>query len=94
MKTLLLILILFVSITVKASDDEIYKELTKQEIKYVKSIVSMQREDALSVERNENNTLLIIFPTAKYLMDSKGYIVNVWILGDDDITWENMGQDF
>ena len=54
----------------------------------------MQREDALSVVRNENNTLLIIFPTAKYLIDSKGYVVNVWILSDDDITWEDMGQDF
>jgi hypothetical protein len=94
MKTILLTLILFVSINVNASNDEIYKELTKQEIKYVKSIISMQREDALSVVRNENNTLLIIFPTAKYLIDSKGYVVNVWILGDDDITWEDMGQDF
>jgi hypothetical protein len=94
MKTILLILILFVSINVNASNDEIYKELTKQEVKYVKSIVSMQREDALSVVRNENNTLLIIFPTAKYLIDSKGYVVNVWILSDDDITWEDMGQDF
>ena len=94
MKTLLLTLILFVSINVNASNDEIYKELTKQEIKYVKSIVSMQREDALSVVRNENNTLLIVFPTAKYLIDSKGYVVNVWILSDDDITWEDMGQDF
>ena len=94
MKTILLTLILFVSINVKASNDEIYKELTKQEVKYVKSIVSMQREDALSVVRNENNTLLIIFPTAKYLIDSKGYVVNVWILSDDDITWEDMGQDF
>jgi hypothetical protein len=94
MKTILLILILFVSINVNASNDEIYKELTKQEVKYVKSIVSMQREDALSVVRNENNTLLIIFPTAKYLIDSKGYVVNVWILSDDDVTWEDMGQDF
>lgn len=94
MKTILLTLILFVSINVNASNDEIYKELTKQEVKYVKSIVSMQREDALSVVRNENNTLLIIFPTAKYLIDSKGYVVNVWILSDDDITWEDMGQDF
>jgi hypothetical protein len=94
MKTILLTLLLFVSISVNASNDDIYKELTKQEIKYVKSIVSMQREDALSVVRNENNTLLIIFPTAKYLIDSKGYVVNVWILGDDDITWEDMGQDF
>ena len=94
MKTLLLTLILFVSINVNASNDEIYKELTKQEIKYVKSIVSMQREDALSVVRNENNTLLIVFPTAKYLINSKGYVVNVWILSDDDITWEDMGQDF
>jgi hypothetical protein len=94
MKTILLTLLLFVSVNVNASNDEIYKELTKQEIKYVKSIVSMQREDALSVVRNENNTLLIIFPTAKYLIDSKGYITNLWILGDDEITWEDMGQDF
>jgi hypothetical protein len=94
MKTLLLTLLLSVSINVIASNDEIYKELTKQEVKYVKSIVIMQREDALSVVRNENNTLLIIFPTAKYLIDSKGYVVNVWILSDDDITWEDMGQDF
>ena len=94
MKTLLLTLLLSVSLSVNASNDEIYKELTKQEIKYVKSIVIMQKEDALSVVRNENNTLLIIFPTAKYLIDSKGYVVNLWILGDDDITWEDMGQDF
>lgn len=94
MKTILLTLILFVSLNVIASNDEIYKELTKQEVKYVKSIVIMQKEDALSVVRNENNTLLIIFPTAKYLIDSKGYVVNLWILGDDDITWEDMGQDF
>ena len=94
MKTILLTLLLFVSINVNAFNDEIYKELTKQEIKYVKSIVIMQREDALSVIRNENNTLLIIFPTAKYLIDSKGYITNLWILGDDEVTWEDMGQDF
>ena len=94
MKTILLTLLLFVSINVNASNDDIYKELTKQEVKYVKSIVSMQREDALSVVRNENNTLLITFPTAKYLINFKGYIINLWILGDDEVTWEDMGQDF
>ena len=94
MKTILLTLLLFVSINVNAYNDDIYKELTKQEIKYVKSIVSMQKEDALSIVRNESNTLLITFPTAKYLINSKGYITNLWILGDDDITWEDMGQDF
>lgn len=94
MKTLLLTLILSVSLTAIASDDEIYKGLTKQEVKYVKNIVMMQNENILSIVKNEINTLLVVFPTAKYLIDSKGYVINVWILGDDDITWEDMGQEF
>lgn len=94
MKTLLLTLILSVSLTAIASDDEIYKGLTKQEVKYVKNIVIMQNENILSIVKNEINTLLVVFPTAKYLIDSKGYIINVWILSDDDITWEDMGQEF
>jgi hypothetical protein len=94
MKTLLLTLILSVSLTAIASDDDIYKGLTKQEVKYVKNIVMMQKENILFVEKNEINALLVVFPTAKYLIDSKGYIINVWILGDDDITWEDMGQEF
>ena len=94
MKTLLLTLILFVSVNVIASDDDIYKGLTKQETKYIKHIIIIQNENILSITRNETNTFLVVFPTAKYLMDSKGYITNVWILGDDDLTWEDMGQEF
>ena len=54
----------------------------------------IQNENIISITRNETNTFLVVFPTAKYLMDSKGYITNVWILGDDDLTWEDMGQEF
>jgi hypothetical protein len=38
---------------------------------------------------------MVVFPTAKYLLNTAtGFVANVWILSDDDLTWEEMGPEY
>ena len=77
------------------ADDGMYKGFTKSEKRFIKNVETVQQERITSITRQEDGYIMVVFPTAKYLLNTAtGFVSNVWILGDDDITWEEMGPEY
>ena len=94
MKSLLLFLLMS-STTLVLADDGMYKGFTKSEKRFIKNVETVQQEYITSITRQEDGYVMVVFPTAKYLLNTAtGFVANVWILGDDDITWEEMGPEY
>lgn len=77
-----------------AGDEDKFKNLTKDERKFVKNVESIQQEHVISIRKTDNSYIMVEFPTAKYLLSPYGFVANIWILGDDDKTWEELGPEF
>ena len=55
----------------------------------------MEVEQLSKVYKIANNQIMVEFGTVKYLLNtSTGFVDNMWILSDDDITWEEMGPEY
>ena len=94
MKSLLLFLFMSTT-TLILADDGMYKGFTKSEKRFIKNVETVQQEYITSITRQEDGYVMVVFPTAKYLLNTAtGFVANVWILGDDDITWEEMGPEY
>jgi hypothetical protein len=77
------------------SDDTKYAGLNKEEVKFVKSIERMEVEQLSKVYKTLDGKVMVEFGTVKYLLNtSTGFVDNMWILSDDDITWEEMGPEY
>jgi len=70
------------------------KCLTKEERKLVKNVEGIQREHIVSITKTDNSYIMVVLPTAKYLLSPYGFVANLWILADDDKTWEELGPEF
>ncbi len=91
-----LIILLIIPIFLSAFDDDNkYVGLTKDEVRFVKNIERMEEEKLSKVYRVADNQVMVEFGTVKYLLNtSTGFVDNMWILSDDDITWEEMGPEY
>lgn len=77
------------------ADDGMYKGFTKSEKRFIKNVENVQQEYITSITREDPGYVMVVFPTAKYLLNiNTGFVANMWILGDDDITWEEMGPEY
>lgn len=94
MKTL--ILLLFIPIFLLSfKDDNKYAGLTKDEVRFVKNIERIEEEMLSKVYRVSSIEIMVEFGSIKYLLNTRsGFVSNVWILGDDDITWEELGPEY
>jgi hypothetical protein len=89
--TLVLVSVFLFSFT----DNDKYKDLSKSEIKYVKNIERMEEEELVSVTKFAKYMIVLEFGTIKYLLDTRtGFATNVWILNEDDRTWEELGSEY
>lgn len=94
MKNLLLLFILPIFLF-SFKDDNKYGGLTKDEIRFVKNIERIEEETLSKVYRASTIEIMVEFGTIKYLLNTRtGFVSNVWILGDDDITWEELGPEY
>lgn len=76
-------------------DDDKYMGLTKSEIKYVKNLERMETEELQKVYRVGTDRLMVEFGSIKYLINTtSGFAESVWVLGDDDVTWEDLGPEY
>ena len=77
------------------NDDTKYVGLSKDEVRFVKNIERMEAEKLSKVYKTSDNQIMVEFGSVKYLLNtSTGFVENMWILGDDDITWEEMGPEY
>jgi len=90
-----MILLIFVPMLAFANIDDKYAGLTESEKKFVKNIERNEEEKLSKIFRLEENKLMVEFGSIKYLLNTAtGFVENLWILGDDDITWEEMGPEY
>lgn len=76
------------------SDDK-YPGLTKSEIKFVKNIERIETESLSKVYKTDEGKIMLEFSSVKYLLNSNaGTVETVWVLGDDDVTWEDLGPEY
>ena len=75
--------------------DKKYSGLTKDEIKFVKNVERMETEELVSINKLTKYFILLEFGSIKYLLDTRtGFVDNVWVLGDDDVTWIELGPEY
>ena len=76
-------------------DDTKYVGLTKEEVKFVKNIERIEVEMLSKVYKTDDGKIMLEFGSIKYLLNaSTGFVDNVWILSDDDTTWEELGPEY
>lgn len=61
---------------------------TKIEKRFVRNIMMNHLEPVTRIYKLKTGEIMIEFPTKLFELGTDGYITNVWILGDDDQTWE------
>jgi hypothetical protein len=94
-KNLLFVLLITCTTTIALADDGMFHGFTKSEVKFIKNVEVVQQERITSISRQGDTHIMVVFPTAKYLLNlSTGFVANVWILSDDDLTWEEMGPEY
>jgi len=76
-------------------DDTKYVGLTKEEVRFVKNIERIEAEILSKVYKTDDGKIMLEFGSIKYLLNaSTGFVDNVWILSDDDVTWEELGPEY
>ncbi len=94
-KNLLFALLITCTTTIALADDGMFRGFTKSEVKFIKNVEVVQQERITSISRQGDTHIMVVFPTAKYLLNlSTGFVANMWILSDDDLTWEEMGPEY
>jgi len=61
---------------------------TKFEKRFIRNIMLHHMESVITIYKVETGEIMIEFPTKVFELGTDGYIKNVWILGDDEETWE------
>jgi hypothetical protein len=94
-KNLLFALLITCTTTIALADDGMFRGFTKSEVKFIKNVEVVQQERITNISRQGGTHIMVVFPTAKYLLNTAtGFVANVWILSDDDLTWEEMGPEY
>lgn len=76
-------------------DDNKYMGLTKSEVKYVKNLERIETEELQRVYKVGSDRLMVEFGSIKYLINTtSGFAESVWVLSDDDVTWEDLGPEY
>lgn len=67
------------------------EKLSCQEIKFVKNIIKLHGDNALDITRNKDNMLEITFEKTIYILNTKGFIHEIYINVENE--WINLGQE-
>ena len=61
---------------------------SKFEKRFVRNIILHHMEPVTRIYKLETGEIMVEFTSKVFELGPNGYITNVWILGDDDQTWE------
>jgi len=67
------------------------KNLTKDEKKFVNNVISLTNDVVVEVIKRNDNVIVIEFWNTMYTLKD-GYIDQVWILEDED--WVSLGREY
>jgi len=86
----LFIIVAFMIAGVGISQD-LPKNLTKSERKFVNNVISLTNDVVVEVIKRNDNVIVIEFWNTMYTLKD-GYIDQVWILEDED--WVSLGREY
>jgi hypothetical protein len=90
MKKLFMIGLLFIAGTVGAQD--LPKNLTKNERKFVRNVISLTNDVLVEVVKRNDGIIVVEFYNTMYTLNEFGYIDEMWILDDED--WVALGREY
>jgi hypothetical protein len=90
MKKLFMIGLLFIAGTVGAQD--LPKNLTKSEKKFVNNVISLTNDVLVEVVKRNDGIIVVEFYNTMYTLNEFGYIDEMWILEDED--WVSLGREY
>jgi len=90
MKKLFMIGLLFIAGTVGAQD--LPKNLTKSERKFVRNVISLTNDVLVEVTKRNDGIIVVEFYNTMYTLNESGYIDEMWILEDED--WVSLGREY
>jgi hypothetical protein len=90
MKKLFMIGLLFIAGTIGAQD--LPKNLTKSERKFVNNVISLTNDVLVEVVKRNDGIIVVEFYNTMYTLNEFGYIDQVWILEDED--WVSLGREY
>jgi hypothetical protein len=90
MKKLFMIGLLFIAGTVGAQD--LPKNLTKSERKFVRNVISLTNDVLVEVVKRNDGIIVVEFYNTMYTLNEFGYIDEMWILDDED--WVALGREY
>jgi len=68
------------------------KDLTKSERRYVKSVIELTNDVLVEVTKRNDGVIVIEFWNTMYTLTENGYIDKMWILEDED--WVALGKEY
>jgi len=90
MKKLFMIGLLFIAGTIGAQD--LPKNLTKSERKFVRNVISLTNDVLVEVVKRNDGIIVVEFYNTMYTLNDLGYIDQMYILEDED--WVALGREY
>jgi hypothetical protein len=89
MKKLIAVIAIFIAGS--SISQNLPKNLTKNEKKFVNNVISLTNDVVVEVIKRNDNVIVIEFWNTMYTLKD-GYIDQVWILEDED--WVSLGREY
>jgi hypothetical protein len=68
------------------------KNLTKSERKFVNNVISLTNDVLVEVTKRNDGIIVVEFYNTMYTLNDLGYIDEMWILDDED--WVSLGREY
>ncbi len=68
------------------------KNLTKSERKFVKNVIELTNDVLVEVVKRNDGIIVVEFYNTMYTLNDLGYIDEMWILDDED--WVALGREY
>jgi hypothetical protein len=90
MKKLFMIGLLFIVGT--SYSQQLPKNLTRSERKFVNNVISLTNDVLVEVTKRNDGIIVVEFYNTMYTLNDLGYIDQMWILEDAD--WVSLGREY
>lgn len=68
------------------------KNLTRSEKKFVKNVIELTNDVLVNVTKRNDGIIVVEFWNTMYTLNDLGYIDEMWILEDED--WVSLGREY
>jgi hypothetical protein len=91
MKKIFSLLMFNMFVSVSGNTQDLPDFLSKEEKKFVRNVISMQKEPVVEITKRKDKHIVIEFTNTMYVLKPDGFVGESWILGDGD--WIRLGTE-